>query len=177
MFRIMRKTVGINLVAALAALAGVGAMTPGAAEAAQLLMFHDTDCGACQDFWRHTEPMYNRSDLARDLPLVVLDLDDPSVARKLRRAERSGRIDPVWHTPTFVLWDNGEEVARFSAERSGKGFLRTVARLARRHGLVDTWRPDPDLTNRQSIDYKHPIDRDRYRNTPHAPGRPIKVRW
>jgi len=163
--------------AALTAATALTAMASNAANAAQLLMFVDQDCTACEDFLDEVAPLYQRAAISEDLPLVVVDLDDRRNQRKLRRAEREGRIDPIWRAMTFVLWDQGREVARLNGYPSSRRFIRTVSHLASQHGLTHDWQKDPDLTNRHSIDYKYPIDRNKYRKTHGERGVPIRVRW
>ncbi len=163
--------------AALTAATALTAMASNAANAAQLLMFVDQDCTACEDFLDEVAPLYQRAAISADLPLVVVDLDDRQSMRKLARAERQGRIDPVWRAMTFVLWDQGREVARLSGVPNPRRFIRTITHLASQHGLTPDWRIDPDLTNRHAIDYKYPIDRNKYRKTRGQRGVPIRVRW
>jgi len=186
MFTRTRKAINVsarhfNTVMFLVTLTGVIALSANAAQAARLLMFVDDDCYACADFFDETESLYQRAAVSRDLPLLVLDLDNRHTQRKLRSAVREGRIDPIHRAFTFVLWDEGREVARLEGARSPERFVRNITHLAHRHGLSQDWnrgqnwrtadwRDDPDLTNRMSVKYKHPITR-------REPGTEIKIRW
>ena len=180
MFSQTLKTTNRNallFLAALTAASALTAMASNAANAAQLLMFVDQDCTACEDFLDEIAPLYQRAAISNDLPLVVVDLDDRQSMRKLRRATREGRIDPIWRAMTFVLWDQGREVARLNGYPNSDRFIRSVTHLASQHGLTQDWHVDPDLTNRHSIDYKYPIDRSKTRKTRGEHGVPISVRW
>lgn len=86
--------------AALAASAGTG-------HAAELLMFTRKHCPYCVLWERQVGPIYPRTDEARIAPLRRIDLDNPAV-------EAPSLSPGVTITPTFVLMQDGREVARFS---------------------------------------------------------------
>ena len=180
MFKFIRKAINLNVLVAVAALTGISVAAPSSSEAAQLLMFSNPDCSYCNAFDRDTALPYRHSALARKLPLVVLDMTDRQVMRKIRRAERDGTIKSVWGTPTFVLWDQGKEVARFSGYRNTRWFVKKVTRLARKHGLISRQFSADFTTERATVShvaYKFPIDQNKYRRYRQDRGRPIHVNW
>lgn len=78
---------------------------PGAARAAELLMFEQRACPFCDAFHREIEPDYARSRAGQAAPLRRVDIWQ----------SRTGGIeglDPAVFTPTFVLVENGREVGR-----------------------------------------------------------------
>jgi hypothetical protein len=91
---------------------------------AELLMFRRVGCPYCQAWDERVGPAYPRSDLGRELPLRMIDLDtDPTPPVALAR--------PVRYTPTFVVAQDGREIGRiegFPGEDFFWGLLEGLAR-------------------------------------------------
>ncbi len=83
------------------------------ASAAELLMIHSPVCPYCQAFMRDVEPEYNLSEQAKKYPLHVIDISISKNREWIRQAIQSKKIKPIVGTPTFILYDNDEEIGRF----------------------------------------------------------------
>jgi thioredoxin-related protein len=95
------------------------------AAAAELLMFRRVGCPYCHAWDQRIGPIYPRSDLGRELPLHMIDLDmDPKPAVALAR--------PVRYTPTFVVTDDGREIGRIEGFPGEEFFWGLLDKLARR---------------------------------------------
>jgi len=83
------------------------------ASAAELLMIHNPACPYCNAFMRDTEPEYSLSEQAKKYPLHVIDISISKNREWIRQAIQSKKIKPIVGTPTFILYDNDEEIGRF----------------------------------------------------------------
>jgi hypothetical protein len=91
---------------------------------AELLMFRRVGCPYCQAWDQRIGPAYPRSDVGREVPLRMIDLDmDPMPPVALAR--------PVRYTPTFVVADGDREIGRiegFPGEDFFWGLLESLVR-------------------------------------------------
>lgn len=92
--------------------------------AAELVMFRRAGCPYCQTWDRVIGTVYPKSDLGRQFPLRVVDLDrDPPLEAKLARTVR--------FTPTFVLVEDGREVGRIEGYPGEEFFWGLLEKLGR----------------------------------------------
>jgi thiol-disulfide isomerase/thioredoxin len=92
---------------------------------AELLMFRRVGCPYCQAWDQRVGAAYPRSDLGRELPLRIIDLDrDPMPAVALVR--------PVRYTPTFVVAEDGREIGRIEGFPGEDFFWGLIENLARK---------------------------------------------
>lgn len=89
---------------ALAALGGLAAVP---APAAELVMFEREGCAWCARWDREIGPVYPKTPEGAAAPLRRINLDRTAATEPGLRA-------PVRFTPTFVLLDNGREIARIT---------------------------------------------------------------
>ena len=87
-------------------------MTTTAVQAAELIMFSMASCGYCQKFLKEVAPTYADSDAAKLLPLRIISMDSPKAPKWFDQAYDKGKIDGIIGTPTFIVFDSGEEKAR-----------------------------------------------------------------
>jgi glutaredoxin len=100
----------------------VGLATPAAAQAAELLMFRRAGCPWCHTWDRTVGPVYPQTDIGRDLPVVMIDMDrDEAPEVKLDR--------PVRYSPTFVVVDDGIEIGRIEGYPGEDFFWGLLGRL------------------------------------------------
>lgn len=124
------KMSGRHHVAALAGAAAlsvvVGAL-PGAepARAAELLMFEQAGCVWCQRFDREIAPIYPRTEEGRLAPLRRVELGDEDAAFADLAA-------PVRFAPTFVLVEDGREVARVPGYAGEEAFWGLLADMTKK---------------------------------------------
>ena len=87
---------------------------PVSAKALELLMAHNPDCHICERFINEVAIDYNDSDIAKKLPLIVINVYEQP--EWFKEAYRIGKIKPIRGTPTFIIWngshDGGMEIAR-----------------------------------------------------------------
>lgn len=81
------------------------ALAPGSAHAAELLMLEQRGCAWCKAFDAEIAPAYPKTAEGRRAPLRKIDIDKPW-------PEDLSNIRPERFTPTFVLVDDGVEIAR-----------------------------------------------------------------
>jgi thioredoxin-related protein len=115
---LVRRSVLAGLLAAPCAVAA------GAGDGGQraLVMYRRRGCPWCAAWDRAVAPSYPRSDLGRLFPLVEVDLD----------REGDGGYDlarPVRYTPTFVLAEDGRELARIEGYPGEDFFWARLERL------------------------------------------------
>ena len=96
------------------------------AYAAEMIMFAMKSCGYCRAFLKDVAPTYSESEYALLLPLRVISMDRPVAPKWYDDAFRDRRIEGIRVTPTFVIFDNGEEVARLMGYRDKKTFYRDI---------------------------------------------------
>jgi len=109
--------------AALFALAAA-ALWMSSVAAAELVMFRRDGCPWCEAWDREIGPIYGKTDLGRRAPLRMVNMprDRAEVALK----------SPIIYTPTFVLVDNGREVARIEGYAGDHFFWGLVEGLLER---------------------------------------------
>ena len=96
--------------------------TPASVSSAELVMFDSQGCEWCEAWDEEVGIIYDKTDEAKMLPLLRMDIDD----------ERKGaltKIRPVMYTPTFVVMDNGQEVGRilgYPGEENFWGMLNVI---------------------------------------------------
>ena len=87
-------------------------------------MFRRSGCPYCQTWDRVIGPIYPKSDIGRQIPLRMIDLDrDPLLEAKLARNVR--------FTPTFVLIEDGKEVGRIEGYPGEDFFWGLLEKLKR----------------------------------------------
>ena len=75
------------------------------ANAYELVMFRRAGCPWCGAWDRDIGPIYGRTEIGRQAPLRLVDLDRDSVTGFALRS-------PIRFTPTFVLVDGAREIGR-----------------------------------------------------------------
>lgn len=83
---------------------GVLAMLAQAAVAAELVMYRRDGCPWCAKFDRELGPIYPKTEFNQRAPLRMINLDHDR--------DLPIKHGAIRYTPTFVLADNGREVAR-----------------------------------------------------------------
>ncbi len=107
----MRQMMPFRSLAAclLLAAAALGAFAlpglPGAAQAAELIMLERPGCAWCARWNREIAPIYPLTDEGRQAPLRRVDVTEPWPS------DLAG-IGSDRYTPTFIVVDNGVEIAR-----------------------------------------------------------------
>jgi len=82
----------------------VGIVMASAANAAELIMFRRDGCSWCARWDREIGPIYPKTEFSSRAPLRLINLDHdlkPAIVHV-----------PILYTPTFVLAEDGKEVAR-----------------------------------------------------------------
>ena len=87
-------------------------MTTTTVQAAELIMFSMASCSYCQKFLQDVAPTYADSDAAKLLPLRIISMDRKSAPVWYDQAYNARKIDGIVGTPTFIVFDSGEEKAR-----------------------------------------------------------------
>lgn len=96
---------------------------PGAAGAAELLMFEQAGCPFCRNFDREIAPGYPESRFGQRAPLRRVDIH-------VDRRGGLAAVAPAVFTPTFVLVDDeGREVARLEGYPGEKWFYPELAAM------------------------------------------------
>jgi thioredoxin-related protein len=75
------------------------------AQAAELLMLEQKGCAWCQRWDQEIAPIYPKTEHAENVPLRRVDISEPW-------PEDLSKIRREVFTPTFILVDDGEEIAR-----------------------------------------------------------------
>jgi hypothetical protein len=115
----------------------------GAVSAAELVMYRRDGCPWCARWDREIGPIYPTTELGRRAPLRMVNLD----------GDRDHSVDlrsPVIYTPTFVLVEDGREVARLEGY-PGEDFFwglieQMVARLPAEKRQGQSALPDRSIT-------------------------------
>lgn len=89
----------------LAAATAVGGFGAPRAQAAELIMLERPGCAWCARWNREIAPVYPRTAEGRRAPLRRVDVTQPW-------PDDLGGIDSDYYTPTFIVVENGVEVAR-----------------------------------------------------------------
>lgn len=79
--------------------------TAGPANSAELVMFESQTCAWCQRWHEEIGEIYPRSSEGKCAPLRRVDIHEP-------RPDDLANVSSVVFTPTFVLMDDGAEIAR-----------------------------------------------------------------
>ena len=82
------------------------------AYATEMIMFSTKPCGYCRNFLREVAPTYSDTEYAKLLPLRIISMDTKAAPKWFSKAYDEKRIDGISGTPTFVIFSNGNEVAR-----------------------------------------------------------------
>lgn len=96
--------------------------------AAELLMFEHQGCIACKQFKAEVLPGYLASDFAKKLPIRSIVYGDKAAYKGI---ELKG--SPFYFSPTFILVENGKELARIRGYAGKKRFWEAVKNLHANH--------------------------------------------
>ena len=96
------------------------------AMAAELIMFSMASCGYCQAFLKEVAPTYADSEAAKLLPLRIISMDRRTAPKWYDKAYNARKIDGIAGTPTFVVFDNGEERARLIGYNGKERFYEDI---------------------------------------------------
>ena len=80
---------------------------PASAKALELLMAHNPDCYICQKFIDEVAVDYNDSEIAKKLPLIIINVYNQP--EWFKEAYRIGKIKTIRGTPTFIIWNGSKE--------------------------------------------------------------------
>ena len=97
--------------------------------AAELIMFSMASCGYCQNFLKEGAPTYADTDAAKLLPLRIISMDRKTAPKWFDQAYNKGKIDGVVGTPTFIVFDSGEEKARLIGYQGKDRFYDDINRF------------------------------------------------
>ena len=97
--------------------------------AAELIMFSMASCGYCQNFLKEVAPTYADTDAAKILPLRIISMDRKTAPKWFDQAYNKGKIDGVVGTPTFIVFDSGEEKARLIGYQGKERFFDDINRF------------------------------------------------
>ena len=96
-------------------------------QSAELLMFSSKTCGYCIAFLKEVWPEYVKSPKQNILPLKLVDFDG-SIPYWFTNALDRNKIDGIRATPTFVIFNNGEEIGRMEGYPGKDNFLTNINR-------------------------------------------------
>lgn len=96
---------------------------------AELLMFSMKSCVYCRSFLKEVAQEYKNTEYAKILPLRIISMDRTSAPKWFDLAYDQQRIDPIRGTPTFIVWDNGQEVARLIGYNGKKRWYDDISRF------------------------------------------------
>lgn len=106
--------------------AGVIALAPLSAPAAELVMVEQTGCAYCQLWHKQIGHIYPVAPVSAVAPLRTVQLDDiDSAGFEIAR--------PVVFTPTFLLVDDGQELARLEGYAGEDFFWPMVEKMVAEH--------------------------------------------
>jgi Thioredoxin-like domain len=91
------------------------------ATASELVMFERDGCPWCRLWNREIGTVYDRTQEARRLPLLRINLDRQQAGFTLK--------EPVRYTPTFVVVDGGAEVGRITGYSNDDNFWGLLGAL------------------------------------------------
>ncbi len=133
------------------------------AMATELLMFSMASCGYCQAFLKEVAPTYAQSEAAKLLPLRIISMDRASAPKWYDKAYEARKIDGIAGTPTFIVFDNGVEVARLIGYNGMQRFYEDIDNFIdsnRRH-LERTAGQNPiPFESDTELDYKQALIQD-----------------
>ena len=99
------------------------------AYAAEMLMFSMKSCGYCRAFLKEVAPTYADTEHAKLLPLRIISMDQKTAPKWFDEAYTDKRIDPIVGTPTFVIFNNGTEVARLIGYQGKEKFYKDISKF------------------------------------------------
>ena len=99
------------------------------AYAAEMLMFSMKSCGYCRAFLKEVAPTYADTEHAKLLPLRIISMDGKTAPKWFDEAYNEKRIDPIVGTPTFVIFNNGTEVARLIGYQGKEKFYKDISKF------------------------------------------------
>ena len=99
------------------------------AYAAEMLMFSTKTCGYCRAFLKEVAPTYADTEHAKLLPLRIISMDQATAPKWFDEAYNDKRIDPIVGTPTFVIFNNGTEVARLIGYQGKEKFYKDISQF------------------------------------------------
>ena len=96
------------------------------AKSFELLMFHSKYCHYCTTFDKEVGFDYNTLEVAKTLPLTVIDFH--KLPEWVFNALAVGQIKPVTATPTFVIWDPilEKEMDRLVGYKDREWFMEAI---------------------------------------------------
>jgi thioredoxin-related protein len=99
--------------------------------ALELLMAHNPDCHICQNFVEEVAVDYNDSEIAKKLPLIIINVQEQP--EWFKEAYRIGKIKPIRGTPTFIVWngshEGGHEIARLVGYHDKQRFYSRLKKM------------------------------------------------
>ena len=101
-------------------------MTSTTIQAAELLMFSMASCGYCQAFLKEVAPTYADTEFAKLLPMRIISMDRKAAPKWFEKAYDQKKIDGIAGTPTFVVFENGEEKARLIGYQGKERFYEDM---------------------------------------------------
>lgn len=90
------------------------------AQALELLMFHNKNCGYCNAFIEEVAVDYE----FKNIPLVIIDAYNQP--RWFLEAYNEGRIKRIRGTPTFIIWNGRKELMRIVGYSGKDSFYRQL---------------------------------------------------
>lgn len=112
------------------ALLAAALLAPLPAQAADLVMVEQPGCTYCEAWMREVAPEYPKTDEGRAAPLTTVRLRDaPPEGMAFDR--------PVVFTPTFVLVEDGEELARLEGYPGEDFFWGLLGQMLAEHTDYD----------------------------------------
>ncbi len=112
------------------ALLAAALLAPLPAQAADLVMVEQPGCTYCEAWMREVAPEYPKTDEGRAAPLTTVRLRDaPPEGMTFDR--------PVVFTPTFVLVEDGEELARLEGYPGEDFFWGLLGQMLAEHTDYD----------------------------------------
>jgi thioredoxin-related protein len=92
-------------------------------------MFSTKTCGYCRAFLKEVAPTYADTEHAKLLPLRIISMDQKTAPKWFDEAYTDKRIDPIVGTPTFVIFNNGTEVARLIGYQGKEKFYKDISKF------------------------------------------------
>ena len=132
--------------------------------AAELIMFSMASCGYCQNFLKEVAPTYADTDAAKLLPLRIISMDRKTAPKWFDQAYNKGKIDGVVGTPTFIVFDSGEEKARLIGYQGKDRFFDDINRFVdsnRVHLQRSAGKSTIPYEEETEVDYKTALIQDK----------------
>ena len=132
--------------------------------AAELIMFSMASCGYCQNFLKEVAPTYADTEAAKLLPLRIISMDRKTAPKWFDQAYNKGKIDGVVGTPTFIVFDSGEEKARLIGYQGKDRFFDDINRFVdsnRVHLQRSAGKSPIPYEEETEVDYKTALIQDK----------------